>query len=273
MQVDMDPADTVAAIWQECQRWAEQAERFELLADTVLSAGSRLHRDNAAATVGEDSLAVARYVQERTWNAARMLRALHRHLFETQPGRLHLDATVLYPLMRAALEDTTTIVWLQAPEGRNPRLTRAFRALVTDSLYFTENHLLLAVAAPSVNAIPADVGEGLSAHMAAEKVAARAHFERLAGELGLDVSESTRKLSTSAPVKVEYGEKSVEFATWKFLSDLSHFSFMMLRHLAATPIPGSSTPLLHATMLQFAQTINRVCDDAIECLEHAASTR
>ena len=271
MQVEMDPEETVAKLWQACDRWTERAECFEKLADAGFPDGSRLHRDNASATVGEDSLAVSRYVQERARNAARMLRALHRHIFQTEPGRFHLDSTVLYPLMRAAIEDATTIAWLQAPEDRKERLTRASRALFTDSLYFTENHLLLATAAPTVGAVPVEMGEALSAHITAERTATRTHFERLAGELGLDVSESTRKLTTSAPVKVHYGDNSVEFATWKFLSDLSHFSFMMLRHLATTPIPGTPTPLLHATMLQFAQTVNRVCSDAAKQIEQSGS--
>lgn len=271
MQVEMDPEETVALLWQTCDRWAEHAECFEKLADAGFPDGSRIHRDNASATVGEESLAISRYVQERMRNAARMLRALHRHIFMTEPGRFHLDATVLYPLMRAAIEDATTIAWLQASEDRKVRLTRAFRALFTDSLYFAENHLLLATAAPAVGAVPVAMGEELSAHITAERTESRTHFERLAGELGLNVSESTRKLTTSAPVRVQYGESSVEFATWKFLSDLSHFSFMMLRHLATTPIPGTPTPLLHATMLQFAQTVNRVCRDAANQIEQSAS--
>lgn len=66
---------------------------------------------------------------------------------------------------------------------------------------------------------------------------------------------------------------SVEFATWKFLSDLSHFSFMMLRHLASTPIPGTTVPLLHATVLQFAQTVNRLCGDATEQVQEAIAIK
>lgn len=271
MQVEMGPEETVALLWQACDRWLERADCFEKLADAGFPDGSRLHLDNASATVGEDSLSVSRYVQERMWNAARMLRALHRHIFNTEPGLLHLDATVLYPLLRAAIEDATTIAWLQTPEDRKVRLTRAFRVLFTDSLYFAENHLLLATAAPAVGAVPVAMGEELSAHITAEKTASRTCFERLAGELGLNVSESTRKLTTSSPVRILYGDSSVEFATWKFLSDLSHFSFMMLRHLATTPIPGTPTPLLHATMLQFAQTVNRVCSDATERIEQSAS--
>lgn len=269
MQVEMDPDDTVVALWRACDRWEHSAQRLGQLADAGFPSGSRLGTDNEAAAVGESSPAVSRYVQERMWNAARMLRSAHRQVFDTEPGRFHLDATVLYPLMRAAVEDATTIVWLQSPGNRDSRLTRAFRALFTDSLYFSENHLLLAAAAPAVGAVPLEVGDALSAHMLAEQDATRAHFKRLAGELGLDPDQSTRKLSTREPVKVQYGADSVELATWKFLSDLSHFSFMMLRHLATTPIPGTTVPLLHATMLQFAQTLNRVCDDAVEHVERA----
>lgn len=271
MQIDLAPDGIVTALWRACDSWVGYAERFERVADPGFPDGSRLQDDNAAATVGEDSLALSSYVRERAWNAARMLRSLHRQVFETQPGRFHLDSTVLYPLMRAVLEDATTISWLQAPEDRTARFTRALRALSTDSHYFTENHLLLASAAPAARAVSAEVGEALTAHMTAEKGATRAHFEHLAGELGLDIVEATRKLSTSAPVKVQYGENSIEFATWKLLSDLSHFSYMMLRHLATTPIPGSSVPLLHTTMLQFALTVNRVCADAAERIENAAA--
>ncbi|WP_345750890.1 hypothetical protein [Microbacterium rhizophilus] len=267
----MDLDDTVVTLWRACDRWEHSAQRLEQIADAGFPGVSRLGTDNKVATVGESSLAVSRYIQERMWNSARMLRSAHRQVFATEPGRFHLDATVLYPLMRAAMEDATTIVWFQAPEGRNARLIRMFRALFTDSHYFTENHLLLAAAAPAVGAVPLEVGDALSVHMTAEQESTRAHFKRLAGELGLDPDESTRKLSTREPIKVQYGADSVELATWKFLSDLSHFSFMMLRHLATTPIPGTTVPLLHATMLQFAQTLNRVCDDAVEHIERAGT--
>jgi hypothetical protein len=267
----MDPDDTIEALWVSSGRWASIAARLDELANTGSPVGSQLHDDNAAAAIVGESLAVSSYIFERAWNAARMLRALHRDVFETAPGRLHLNASVLYPLLRAAVEDASTIVWMLSPADRDERLTRGFRALFTDSFYFTENHLLLARAAPAVGAVPSTVGEALMAHMTAERAASREKFRRLASQLGLDIAESTRKLSTREPLKTQYGEVSVELTTWKLLSDLSHFSYLMLRHLATSPVPGSAVPLLHATFLQFTSTVNRVCDDAIEHLGSATA--
>ena len=271
MRVEMNHEGTVGALWQACENWKGHAARFEQLADAGFSIGSRIEDDNASATHGDRSLAVGAYLRERTWNAARMLRSLHRQVFETEAGRLHLDSTVLYPLMRAVMEDATTITWLQAPDDRNDRLTRIFRALFTDSYYFTENHLLLASAAFSTDDVPEEVSNELSAHIRDEKAATRTHFEQLARLSGIDEVESTKKLATSEPVRLHYGKESVEFMTWKLLSDLSHFSFMMLRHLATSPIPGSDAFLRDATILHFAATINRLCGDALKLIERAAA--
>lgn len=47
---------------------------------------------------------------------------------------------------------------------------------------------------------------------------------------------------------------------------------MMLRHLATSRVPGSTTPLLHVTVLHFARTLNRVSGDAIEAVQLAAGS-
>ena len=69
-----------------------------------------------------------------------------------------------------------------------------------------------------------------------------------------------------------YAKDSVERVAWGMLSDLSHFSYMMLRHLATSRVPGSTTLLLHVTVLHFARTLNRVSGDAIEALQLAAGS-
>ncbi|MDF0515563.1 hypothetical protein PX701_18200 [Agromyces sp. H3Y2-19a] len=271
MQVEMDPEDTVMRLWEACDRWRSHAERFEQLAEVGFPEGSRGRADTAAAAVVEPPPVVSRYLQERAWNTVRMLRALHRWVFETEPGRLHLDPTVMYPLMRAALEDTATIVWLQSPEDSEARLSRALQALHQDQVYFAKNHLLLASTAAGLGGTASEMSEQLAAHIEEEKRAAGEYFAQLAERLGLDPRAVTGTLTTSAPITTEYGAASVERVTWGMMSDLSHFSFMMLRHLAESPIPGSTVPLLHATMLQFGQTLNRVCDHAIAALERSAA--
>lgn len=261
-------AETAEQLWAVCGAWAEKAKRLQALADSVSDSPCRLVADNAAASVGDKSLAVKRYMQERAWNAVRMLRALHRLVFDTNPGEFFIDSTVMYPLMRAAMEDTAALLWLQSPEERPERLLRVFRTLVTENVFFTENNRLLGVA---VSGVPeaAEHSEKLTTHMKEQKRESEEQFRQLAEAIGLDVSQALTKVFTSTPVQSEYGSESVEFITWKFLSDLSHFSFMMLRHLATTRVPDSDARLDHVTLLQFSQTVNRVCDDAAEAFERS----
>lgn len=266
----MNPDETVAAIWAECDRWNDLAADFQQLADTGFADGSRAQLDTDAAVVVDPPPVVSRYLQERAWNTARMLRALHSQVFNTDPGRLHLDATTMYPLMRAALEDTATIAWLQEPSSRSERLTRGLQALHQDAEFFAKNHALLGTAAAGLGEEAAELGEKLSAHIQDEKDRFRAHFAELADRLGLDRGAVTARLATSAPIVTMYGNDSVERVTWGMLSDLSHFSYMMLRHLATSRVPGSTTQLLHVTVLHFTRTINRVSGDAIEALQRAA---
>jgi hypothetical protein len=263
----MSGGEVVERLWGACRAWAEKEQRLQALADAADRPGSRLQTDNAAVAAGGGSLAVAGYVKERAWNAARMFRALHRLVFDTTPGRLYVDATVMYPLMRAALEDAATIRWMQSPDDRNVRLTRVFRALATDNKYYIENHRLLALSTASLGEGAAEYAERLTAHMATQKEESTAHFRALADAAGLDVTEATKNLNTSAPVQVEYGSESVEFVSWKFLSDLSHFSYMMLRHLATSAVPQSDAKLEHVTLLQLANAVNRIGDDASTAME------
>ena len=272
VDVPISHAEVVTQLWAVCGTWAEMAQRLQSLADSATDSDSRLVDDNTTATVGDGSLAVMRYMQERSWNAARMLRALHRLVFDTRPGEFFIDGTVMYPLMRAALEDSASLLWLQSPEERLERLTRVVRALVSENEYFIENTRRLGVA---VSGVPeaAEHSEKLVAHMDEQKRESAAHFQQLAEAIGLDASLALKKTYTSTPVQAEYGAGSIEFITWKFLSDLSHFSFMMLRHMATSQVPGSDVRLEHVTLLQFSQTVNRVCDDAIAAFERSIEPR
>lgn len=269
LSVPIQHGETVEELWKACSAWAELAESLQRVADAGYCSGSRLADDNAAVSVGDASLAVTRYVQERVWNAARIFRFLHRFVFETHPGRFHLDGTVMYPVMRAALEDAAMVIWLQSPDERLERLVRIFRVFFTENSYFTTNRRILGSVGAAIGPI-AD-GTRLSERTVAEEAMIKDHFRDLATSVGLDPAQAMRKVSTSAPIQVEYGTESVELVTWKLLSDLSHFSFIMLRHLATTPVPGSDAKLKHVTMLEFAQAINRVCEQALQALELAAA--
>lgn len=202
-----------------------------------------------------------------------MLRAMHKAAFETDPGRLHLDDTVLYPLMRATLEDAAAIVWQQSPADSPTRLIRALRLLQSDAHYFTENHILLAQVGASLGGAAAAQASALESHMRNEGTLIREHFVQIAALLGLDNTQTSRVVPTREPTKTIYGLDSVELLVWKPLSDLSHFSFMMLAHLSKSPIPGSSASLRYVVLFQLAQTVNKVCDDASSQLEVAAATR
>ncbi len=246
-----------SAIERTCGEWADLADALQEVADVGAATGSQLDLDNQAAVVGDQSKAIARYVQERAWNAARMLRHLYRVVFDTEPGRLHLDFTVMYPLMRATLEDTAALTWLLSPNGQNERLTRSLRLLRDDSLYLAENHAKLAVAGAGVSGVPPALAVQLEQHMLNEVRVTKEHFEALAKGLGLDSAELARRPSTSEPIKSVYGEESVAFVAWKLLSDLSHFSFTMMRHMAAPVAELEGSPLSNVTLVVFATEVNR----------------
>jgi hypothetical protein len=161
----MDTDETAANLWATCRDWCILAERFQQIADEGIPDGSRAQLDNAVAPDVNPPPAISHYLQERAWNTARMLRALHRCAFDTEAGRLHLDATVMYPLIRAALEDTATIVWLQEPSTREERLVRALRALHQDAVYFSKNHLILATATAGLGGDSSEQATALSKHI------------------------------------------------------------------------------------------------------------
>jgi len=201
-----------------------------------------------------------------------MLRAVHEMTFNTTPGSLFLNPTVLYPLMRAALEDAASIVWLQTPTALEERLSRTLRSLSTEMRYYVRNQTLLARAVAEVD-IPgvdvAELSEGLLAHMREEERKAGEHFALLADELQLDVKAVTKSLPTSAPITSVYGEAGVERVAWGMLSDFSHFSYLMLRFTSGADQPDPSAPVLHTTMLQLTNTLNAVISDAIDLLATA----
>lgn len=263
----LSSAEVTEQLFVACHAWADTEQRFQALADAAGRPGSRLQADNAAVTFDGRSLAVADYVKQRAWNAARMFRALHRLVFDGTPGKLRIDATVMYPLMRAALEDSAALRWMQSPQDRSVRLTRAFRAMVKDNTFYIENHRLLALSTAGLGDDAAAHSERLTNHMLTQKEESEAHFRSLAEEAGIDATEATRFLTTSAPVQVEYGSESIEFVSWKFLSDLSHFSYMMLRHLAISPVPQSDAKLEYVTLLELVHALNYVAGDAATALE------
>lgn len=269
-QRPIDPEETIIALWTRCRDWESIAARLEQLADGDFLEGSRGHGDNAAVTVVDSPPAVSRYLRERAWNIVRMLRALHSLVFDTEPGQFHLDATVMYPLMRAALEDATTIVWLQEPIERDARLTRALQALHQESEHFVTNEYRLAAVAAGVGGDAAAQGTLLEEHMNNEKSSVEEHFRTVAELLALDYDAVKATLSTRRPITSSYGDRSQELMTWAMLSDLSHFSYMTLAHLATSKVPGSSVQLLHVVMVEFVGTVNGACTDAIEALERAA---
>lgn len=113
-------------------------------------------------------------------------------------------------------------------------------------------------------------GALLEEHMVRENVSVREHFRAVTELLSLDHGAVMAPLLTRRPITSAYGDPSLEFMTWAMLSDLSHFSYMTLAHLATSKVPGSSVQLLHVVMAQFVRTVNGACVDAIGALERAA---
>ena len=117
------------SIWRDCEEWADIADALERLAASDVPGESQLGRDNAAAVVGDNSKAVRSYTTNRADNAARFRRELHSMVLAKQPGKLSLNYTALYPLLRGALEDAAAILWLVAPVDKHERLLRILRML------------------------------------------------------------------------------------------------------------------------------------------------
>ncbi|WP_146188121.1 hypothetical protein [Mycetocola zhujimingii] len=260
--------DVEGALSRACDQWEGLGGRVKDCADAGADPASQLRLDNQAADRATSStLAVTHYVRERAWNIARMLDHLHDMVFGTASGDLRLDYSVMYPLMRAALEDSAAITWLLQPAEQQERLRRALRILRTDALFLVQNHARLAAAASGSPGIAAEEAERVEAHMAEEVERTNIHFAALATGIGIDPDELLRRLNTADPLRSVYGEQSVTFVSWKLLSDLSHFSMTMLRHLSSSRPELDGAQLASVSLIFFATEINRAVADAIVLME------
>lgn len=68
----------------------------------------------------------------------------HRSPLETDPGQVTLNFVLLYPTMRAAVENSAALTWLLSPEDRPERLERLIRVLRRDVGQFVANNKRLA---------------------------------------------------------------------------------------------------------------------------------
>jgi len=250
--------------------WPALAGRLEELAAKGAESGSQLDLDNRAAAVGTSSKAIAAYILNRASNAARFVRELHRMVIEQEPGRLSLNYTALHPLLRGALEDGTALIALLKPAEQSERLTRALRSLFADGNYLVGNHLLLAQALSSEVEMPAGLAEAVSTHMSEEQDAMVEEFKATAAALALNYTLIARSVSNKTLLTEAFGPDSQTYAIWKVLSDLSHFSFAMNKHLSSYQADHDTT-LENVVLVVFISEVNKTLFTAANLLEAAVS--
>jgi hypothetical protein len=181
-------------------------------------------------------------------------------------GKLHLNFTVLYPLLRGALEDAGTLIWLRSPPDRSARILRSLRLLREDGMYFASNHLLLAKAATGHADIPAGLAEALRVHMQEEIDEIKSHFDEVAGLLGYPARAVSAGVPTSLPLKEQFGADHLTFVMWKLLSDLSHYSYSLTRHFSSNNEYVDQTNDF-VTFRVMIQTVNTALADAADLLD------
>jgi hypothetical protein len=262
----LDGHAIAASLAADLRRTGELAKRLQAGARQKVDPHSLLGLDDAAAVVGDHSKAIASYVQNRAGNAARFAQEVADATTARVDGKLHLNFTVLYPLLRGALEDAGTLMWLRSPADGSARILRSLRLLREDGMYFASNHLLLAKAATGRADIPAGLAEALRAHMQAEMDEIKSHFDEIADLLGYPAKAVSAAVPTSLPLKEHFGAEDLSFVIWKLLSDLSHFSYSLTRHFSSNNEYVEQTNDV-VTFRVMIQTVNTALADAADLLD------
>ncbi|WP_140393382.1 hypothetical protein [Leucobacter sp. 7(1)] len=256
----MESAET-SLIFQ-LRQWDDIRRELEVASNFSPDASSQLVTDNSALATETASLALTRYIYERAYNAVRTLKKLHHLVFDFDPSQIHFDHTTMYPLMRSVIEDSSTISWLLSPEDLTERLTRTLRIFSTENKYFIENLKLLS----EVNQASSGGPDLLKNHLDEQKAEMEELLISTAVRLNLELDQVLKIVPTRQPIKDHYGSTSTTFLAWKLLSDLSHFSFMTLRHMTKEVPDYAGAPLNRVTMISLAAAVGRSAYDASQIL-------
>lgn len=241
---------------------------LDCLAQAELPPTSLLAADERSARDAGGGLVLTQYIQERAADAARYLFELHRSTLEADPGQLTLDFVLLYPTMRGAVENSAALTWLLRPQGRPERLDRFIRLLRRDVGQFVANNKRLAAARDDTMSIPSGMFDQLATAMETQGSLATNYLDSAAAAIGLDVRNSRRQVQTATPIADIYGDNSLVHVVWRFLSDLTHFSFSITRNQEIAETEGGG-PVRIASLELFTTTTTRTARDALHALEHA----
>lgn len=91
--------------------------------------------------------------------------------------------------------------------------------------------------------------------MESEKLEAAKFLKGIATKSGIAAQELTASVRIKTLFAETYGEADVVYPIWKMLSDLSHFSYLMTKHLSTTEFEGE--PVSYQFLLAATHHANR----------------
>lgn len=277
--MDVDATDSSALEGDPTRMHADSLARYfvtmrdiavdlDRLARAEVQPTSRLAADERTAREAGGSLVLTQYVQERAATAARFLSELHRSTLEADPGQLTLDFVLLYPTMRAAVENSAALTWLLSPEERPERLERLIRVVRRDVGQFVANNKRLAASRNDSMPIPPEMFDQLATAMETQGPLATNYLDSAASAIGLDVRSTRQQVQTATPITGIYGDNSLVHVVWRFLSDLTHFSYSIMKNQEIAEADGGG-PVRIASLRLFTTTTTLTARDALRALQQA----
>jgi len=262
MSDDMPRVSTVGNRWSD-MTYGQLVRAEKLGHQLAVSTAADSQPDSRLADDAEAirPLAIAQYVKKRGENAALLARVIHRLVLEREEGKMHFEFPALYPLIRAVYEDCATLTWLLAPPEKELRLLRFTRLLWADQRFYVANHVLLATALTGDPRLPEKQAAALTSHMESEKVAVDEHFTGIAARASIPDGEWKKAVTIRETFDGAFGDSSLTHVLWRFLSDLSHYSFVMSSHLDNSVIEDG--PTVQALLLQFLGQMNQMMEHLI----------
>ena len=258
-------ADSLARHFATMRDLAVDLDRFAIL---PIPSSCSLARDESATRSARGGLVLGEYVQERAATVARYLRELHRSTLEVEPERLQLDFVLMYPMLRGALENSAALNWLLKPDSSHERLERFIRVLRRDVTQFVANNKRLAAASSDAIPVASELFACLATSMETQGPLATNYLDAAANSIGIDVRASQGQVLTATPIVDVYGDGSVPHVVWRFLSDLTHFSFSVMKNSEIAQAE-SGEPVPVASLGLFTTTVVMAAKDALQALEQS----
>lgn len=170
-----------------------------------------------------------------------------------EPERLQLNFVLLYPTLRGALENCAALTWLLRPESRQLRLERFIRVMRRDANQFVVNNKRLAMTYDPLLPMPEELFTRLALAMATEGPLVSDYLDTAAKAVGVTIKASRGPVLTATPIVDVYGNDSLPHVVWRFLSDLTHFSFTVMKNQELAEA-DSGEPVRVSTLLVYTAT-------------------